>query len=142
MESSRERARERRARQGASAMDDQRHLTQQTTTPTGSARGVSPLPSGEPTDERHVPGADVDDEMFELENASEGTVTYEVWVRMRARRLLREFLRAVPRGEAEATIAILRADGVNRIYTRGELSAAIDRLRPRQRQIVRLAIEE
>ena len=123
-------------------MDDQRHLAQQTTTPTTGTRGITPLPASDSTSERHVPGADVDDEMFELENASEGTVSYEVWVRMRARRLLREFLRAVPRGEADATIAIPRPDGVNRIYGRGELSTAIDRLRPRQRQIVRLAIEE
>lgn len=122
-------------------MDDQRHIQPQTTTATG-AHGVTPRQPAEPADAQRMPGADVEDEMFELENASEGTVSYEVWIRMRGRRLLREFLRAVPRGEADATIAILRADGVNRIYTRGELSTAIDRLRPRQRQIVRLAIEE
>lgn len=58
------------------------------------------------------------------------------------RRLIREFLRAVPRSEPEATLAFLRPDGEARMITRRELSAAIDRLRPRQRQIVRLGIEE
>jgi hypothetical protein len=66
----------------------------------------------------------------------------EVWLRVRARKMIREFLRAVPRAETEATLAIIRPDGVTRIYTRAELSAAIDRLRPRQRQIIRLGVEE
>jgi hypothetical protein len=65
-----------------------------------------------------------------------------VWLRIRARKLIREFLRAVPRAEPEATIAIIRPDGVTRILTRAELSTAIDRLRPRQRQIIRLGVEE
>lgn len=65
-----------------------------------------------------------------------------VWLRVCARKLIREFLRAVPRSEPEATIAIIRPDGVTRILTRAELSAAIDRLRPRQRQILRLGVEE
>jgi hypothetical protein len=65
-----------------------------------------------------------------------------IWLRIRARKLIREFLRAVPRAEPEATIAIIRPDGVTRILTRAELSAAIDRLRPRQRQIIRLGVEE
>lgn len=59
-----------------------------------------------------------------------------------ARRLIREFLRAVPRAEPETMLAFLRPDGEARMITRRELSAAIDRLRPRQRQIVRLGIEE
>jgi hypothetical protein len=62
--------------------------------------------------------------------------------RQRMRAALREFLRAVPRREEKATLALVRPDGKTRILTRGELSAAIDRLRPRQRQIIRLAIEE
>ncbi len=65
-----------------------------------------------------------------------------LWLRIRARKLIREFLRAVPRSEPEATIAIIRPDGVTRILTRAELSTAIDRLRPRQRQIIRLGVEE
>ncbi len=63
-------------------------------------------------------------------------------MRARARQLLREFLRAVPRREEKATLALVHPDGSTRLVTRGELSAAIDRLRPRQRQIMRLAIEE
>jgi hypothetical protein len=66
----------------------------------------------------------------------------ELWLRIRARKLIREFLRAVPRSESEITLAIVRPDGVTRIFTRAELSAAIDRLRPRQRQILRLGVEE
>src|SRR5690349_18259977 len=112
-------------------MDDQRHLTQRIPgAPTTGTRGTAPLSAGNMASDQQtppVPGADVDEDSFELENAPEGTVPYEVWVRMRARRLLREFLRAVPRGEPDAPIAILRPDGVNRIYTRGELSTAIDR---------------
>jgi hypothetical protein len=64
------------------------------------------------------------------------------WLRVGARRQLREFLRAVPRREANASLTLMRADGTTRVFTRAELSAAIDRLRPRQRQIVRLAIED
>jgi DNA-directed RNA polymerase specialized sigma24 family protein len=58
------------------------------------------------------------------------------------RQLLREFLRSVPRAEATATLALVRADGTSRLITRAQLSAAVDRLRPRQRQIVRLTLEE
>ena len=63
-------------------------------------------------------------------------------IRTHARQQLREFLRAVPRREEDATLAIVRLDGTTRVFTRAELSAAIDRLRPRQRQIIRLAVEE
>lgn len=66
----------------------------------------------------------------------------EAWQRVQTRQLIREFLRAVPRSEPDATLAFIRADGTQRILTRAGFSAAIDRLRPRQRQIVRLAIEE
>jgi hypothetical protein len=62
--------------------------------------------------------------------------------RVRMRAVLREFLRAVPRREEKATLALVHPDGRTRVLTRAELSAAIDRLRPRQRQIIRLAIEE
>jgi DNA-directed RNA polymerase specialized sigma24 family protein len=58
------------------------------------------------------------------------------------RQLLREFLRSVPRAEATATLVLVRADGTPRLITRAQLSAAVDRLRPRQRQIVRLTLEE
>jgi DNA-directed RNA polymerase specialized sigma24 family protein len=64
------------------------------------------------------------------------------WVRMQqARVLLREFLSVVPRTEEATTITFLRVDGTQQTLSRQELSAAIDRMRPRQRQIVRLAIE-
>ena len=62
--------------------------------------------------------------------------------RAQTRALIREFLRAVPRGEESAVLPLVRADGVTRQLTRAQFSAAIDRLRPRQRQIVRLGIEE
>ena len=65
-----------------------------------------------------------------------------IWLRVRARKLIREFLRAVPRTEPEATLALVRPDGTTRILKRAELSAMIDRLRPRQRQILRLGVEE
>jgi DNA-directed RNA polymerase specialized sigma24 family protein len=64
------------------------------------------------------------------------------WLRMQqARLLLREFLSVVPRTEETTTITFLRVDGTQQTLSRQELSAAIDRMRPRQRQIVRLAIE-
>ena len=62
--------------------------------------------------------------------------------RAHTRQLIREFLRAVPRSETETTLVIVRSDGGQRLFTRAQLSTAIDRLRPRQRQIVRLALEE
>jgi len=58
------------------------------------------------------------------------------------RQLLREFLRSVPRAETTATLALMNTDGTPRLVTRAQLSAAVDRLRPRQRQIVRLTLEE
>ena len=64
------------------------------------------------------------------------------WLRLQqARLLLREFLSVVPRTEETTTITFLRVDGTQQTLSRQELSAAIDRMRPRQRQIVRLAIE-
>jgi hypothetical protein len=72
-----------------------------------------------------------------------GALTVEM-IRMRARirRQLREFLRAVPRQEPDATLALVRLDGTTCLLTRGQLTAAIDHMRPRMRQIVRLAVEE
>jgi hypothetical protein len=64
------------------------------------------------------------------------------WLRGHTRHLVREFLGAVPRSEPGAAIALVRPDGTTRIFTRAELSAAIDQLRPRMRQIVRLSVEE
>jgi len=66
----------------------------------------------------------------------------EAMRRAQTRALIREFLRAVPRGEESAVLPLVRPDGVTRLLTRAQLTTAIDRLRPRQRQIVRLGIEE
>jgi hypothetical protein len=72
-----------------------------------------------------------------------GDMTSADWQqRAHTRQLIREFLRAVPRSETETTLVIVRTDGEQRLLTRVQLSSAIDRLRPRQRQIVRLALEE
>lgn len=62
--------------------------------------------------------------------------------RFYTRRLIQEFLMSVPRAEAEARLTFLRLDGTLRVLSRAEFSAIIDNLRPRQRQLVRLAIEE
>lgn len=62
--------------------------------------------------------------------------------RAQMRQLIREFLRAVPRDETDAVLCLQRPNGATRLLTRAQLSAAIDRLRPRQRQIVRLTLEE
>lgn len=64
------------------------------------------------------------------------------WLRFQARQLIREFLSAVPRSEPDATLTFLRPNSSTRVLTRAQLSVAIDLLRPRQRQSVRLAIEE
>ena len=69
-------------------------------------------------------------------------VMTESWLRFQARQLIREFLSAVPRSEANTVLAFLRPDGTTRVLTRAQLSAAIDLLRPRQRQSVRLALED
>jgi hypothetical protein len=73
---------------------------------------------------------------------SAATALTEAMRRAQTRALIREFLRAVPRGEESAVLPLVRADGVTRLLTRTQLTTAIDRLRPRQRQIVRLGIEE
>ena len=64
------------------------------------------------------------------------------WHGYHSRQIIREFLRAVPRARADAVLVFTRPDGTSRTITRGQLSAAIDRLRPRQRIIVRLGVEE
>jgi hypothetical protein len=64
------------------------------------------------------------------------------WYRTQARQLIREFLRAVPRSEPDVPLAFVGPDGLPRTITRGQFTARIDRLRPRQRQIIRLSIEE
>jgi hypothetical protein len=72
-----------------------------------------------------------------------GDLTSADWQqRAHTRQIIREFLRAVPRSETETTLVIVRPDGEQRLLTRAQLSTAIDCLRPRQRQIVRLALEE
>lgn len=70
------------------------------------------------------------------------TTLTEAMRRAQTRALIREFLRAVPRAEESAVLPLVRADGSTRLLTRAQLTTAIDRLRPRQRQIVRLGIEE
>ena len=88
-----------------------------------------------------------DDEMVdidpdEIETPPYGDLRDEMWLRFRARRVIREFLRSVPRSEPEAAIAFLAPDGQMRLVTRGDLSEAIDQMRPRMRQVIRLGIEE
>ena len=70
------------------------------------------------------------------------TLSVDAKLRLKTRHDLREFLRAVPRAEEGATLVILRPDGTTRVLTRAELSRAIDRMRPRMRQVMRLAVEE
>lgn len=62
--------------------------------------------------------------------------------RFYTRRLIQEFLTSVPRSEPEARLTFLRFDGTLRVLTRAQFSEIIDNLRPRHRQLVRLAIEE
>jgi len=70
-----------------------------------------------------------------------GALLAEAQRRTQTRQLIREFLRAVPRGEPETTLTFLGADGAAHVVSRAQMSAAIDRLRPRQRQIMRLGVE-
>lgn len=70
------------------------------------------------------------------------SATDPLWLRIQARKLLREFLRAVPRNEPQVMIAFIHPDGTPRTVTRGQLATAIDRMRPRLRQIMRLSVEE
>ena len=84
----------------------------------------------------------VDGDPDEIETPPYGDLRDEMWLRFRARRVIREFLRSVPRSEPEAAIAFLAPDGQMRLVTRGDLSEAIDEMRPRMRQVIRLGIEE
>ena len=97
----------------------------------------------EPPDTLEMPpmAADVSPLAEEVPSYASSVAT-PAWYRRQARQLIREFLRAVPRSEPDATLVFLRPDGAPRMVTRAQLSTAIDRLRPRMRQIVRLAIEE
>jgi DNA-directed RNA polymerase specialized sigma subunit len=60
------------------------------------------------------------------------------------RRRLREFLRATPRSEAESRLELLGpAEGMPaRVVTRAQLTEAIEQMRPRVRQVIRLTLEE
>lgn len=98
-------------------------------TPTPWADALETPPGGEPA-ALDPPGATAPD------------VSNQTWLRLQARRLIREFLRAVPRADAEVALTFIHPDGMPRLVTRGQLSAAIDGMRPRLRQILRLSVEE
>jgi len=100
-------------------------------------RFPSAAPFGDTNDDELVDG-DTD----EIETPPYGDLRDELWLRFRARRVIREFLRSVPRSEPEAALAFLAPDGQMRLVTRGGLSEAIDQMRPRMRQVIRLGIEE
>ncbi len=76
------------------------------------------------------------------DDESAATALTDAMRRAQLRAMIREFLRAVPRSEPETILTLPRPDGEERALTRAELTTAIDRLRPRMRQIVRLGIEE
>lgn len=94
----------------------------------------------------HDPHDPADVEDFAREESfgafAANAISPEMRLRVQARQQLREFLRSVPRTEAEATVAIVRLDGSTRVLTRGQITTAIDQMRPRMRQIIRLAVEE
>lgn len=106
-------------------------------TQTGQAPYGAPQPPKPPDVAQPVgdPESELDGDLGDMSSA-------EWQQRAHTRQLIREFLRAVPRSETETTLVIVRRDGEQRLFTRAQLSTAIDRLRPRQRQIVRLALEE
>jgi hypothetical protein len=114
--------------------------------PSGQSRHPGARPSEpdarEPADPRLPGEIEGDDGLIGDAFPPAGSPAAEWWQRVRTRRLLREFLRAVPRSEPDVTIVLTSPDGSPHVLTRGALTAAIERLRPRQRQIVRLAIEE
>ena len=64
------------------------------------------------------------------------------WLRLEVRGLIREFLSVVPRSQEATTLTFPRPDGTPRTISRAELSAAIDRMRPRQKHIIQLSVEE
>lgn len=109
----------------------------------GEGRASQREPDALPAGVRETP-LDIASDVFtpETEPEMRGHLPEMYRQRAHARQMLREFLRAVPRSEEGVRIEIPHPDGTMRAYTRGELSLAIDRLRPRQRQILRLAVEE
>lgn len=58
------------------------------------------------------------------------------------RATIREFLKATPRSEPETLLTMPGPDGRPHSLTRASLTTAIDHLRPRMRQVIRLGIEE
>ena len=60
------------------------------------------------------------------------------------RRRLREFLRATPRSEPDSRLELLGLEkrAPARVVTRAQLTEAIEQMRPRVRQIIRLTLEE
>lgn len=92
-----------------------------------------------------VPGDDLDLDADVPEMSFPGAqsdVMTGARLREHNRALLREFLGSVPRAEPNATLALLRPDGTPQLFTRAEFTRVIDGLRPRMRQIMRLANEE
>lgn len=76
------------------------------------------------------------------DTTSAATPLTEAMRRAQARATIREFLKAVPRSEPETLLTMPGPEGEPRSLTRASLTAAIDHLRPRMRQIIRLGIEE
>ena len=122
----------------------------------GDEYGAGYGPQGDQADDAYVHAltapfaegaADVADDEGELTmdeapaGMASGALLGEAQRRTQTRQLIREFLRAVPRGEPETTLTFLGMDGEAHVVSRAQMSAAIDRLRPRQRQIMRLGVE-
>lgn len=107
-----------------------------------AAGAPDPDDAAEPGDAEDA--EDLEAELIRADTREGGgaSATDPLWLRIQARKLLREFLRAVPRTEPQATIAFIHPDGAARTVTRGQLATAIDRMRPRLRQIMRLSVEE
>lgn len=136
-------AEQRQGQQGAAGASHPQGTSGQ---PGTSGKGAQP---GAPDTLAGAPGADVwlehetDDAADGMETSWRGRVlSPEMVMHLKTRQALREFLRAVPRTETDAMLAIMRPDGTTRVLRRSELSAAIDRMRPRMRQVIRLALEE
>lgn len=119
--------------------DDRDTIRSSLTHPSGLPAKRPELPDVAPYGATSAFGAEAD--VLGDEYPAADVTAVDDWRRYN-RQLLREFLRSVPRAEAMATLALVRADGAPRLITRAQLSAAVDRLRPRQRQIVRLTLEE
>src|SRR5262245_34972605 len=81
----------------------------------GSGDGPLDLPDGGGTAEiAYVGGVPLD-------------VNSPLWRRHYARQLIRAFLRSVPRTEPDAPLVFPRPDGSDRLVTRAQLTAAVDR---------------